>query len=167
MRRLTLGGVPLHPALVHFPVAFWSCVLPMDAAYALGLGPQYWRWGCLLALAGLATALPAIVAGTLDGLASRSAEAAQGDLWRHAMLMALTWTLFGLGSLVASPDDPGGMWVAAASMHLAGFLALLAGAHAGGRLAHLHRLPGSAVDPRARYAAGQPSSPSLSKPRLE
>ena len=37
MRRVTLSGVPVHPALVHFPVAFWIC-MPGGKASNLSLG---------------------------------------------------------------------------------------------------------------------------------
>ena len=35
MRRVTLSGVPVHPVLVHFPVAFWIFV-PLLRPDALG-----------------------------------------------------------------------------------------------------------------------------------
>ena len=118
MRRLTLGGVPLHPALVHFPVAFWLLVPLMDIGYRLGLGEQYWRLGWNLALAGLVFALPAVVAGTMDALASRKVEAAQADVWRHASMMLLAWTLYALAVLLSSPGDPTQAFVPVCLMHL-------------------------------------------------
>ena len=141
MRRLTLGGVPVHPALVHFPVTFWLLVPLMDLGYWLGGGLQYWRLGWFLALAGIVSALPAAVAGALDALACRAVAAAEDTLWRHAGLMLLALTLFGLASLFCSPDDPGQAHLMGCAMHVGGALTLIVGAHAGGRLAHVHHLP--------------------------
>jgi len=141
MRRLTLGGVPLHPALVHFPVTFWLLVPLLDIGYRLGLGEQYWRLGWNLALAGLVFALPAVVAGTMDALASRKVEAAQADVWRHASMMLLAWTLYALAVLLSSPGDPTQAFVPVCLMHFGGAILLAIGAHAGGRLAHVHHLP--------------------------
>jgi len=153
MRRLTLGGVPLHPALVHFPVTFWVLVPLLDLSYRLGWGTQFWRLGWILALAGVVSALPAVVAGTLDALACRSIEAVQNIIWTHATLMMVTWTLFAMASLFCSPDDPEQANLAGYLLHLAGAISLIAGAHAGGRLAHVHHLP----DPGAEAQAAHPA----------
>ena len=37
MRRVTLSGVPVHPALVHFRVAFWILMPLLDLGNRLGL----------------------------------------------------------------------------------------------------------------------------------
>ncbi|HXY22891.1 MAG TPA: DUF2231 domain-containing protein [Burkholderiaceae bacterium] len=141
MRRLTLGGVPLHPALVHFPVTFWMLAPLLDLGYVLGWGAQLWRLSWILALAGVVSALPAIAAGALDALACRSVDAVQGLVWTHAGLVLSSWTLFALASLFCPPDNPGRTFLAGSLLHLAGAASLIAGAHAGGRLAHVHHLP--------------------------
>jgi len=38
MRRVTLSGVPVHPALVHFPVAFWILVPLLDLRTGFSAG---------------------------------------------------------------------------------------------------------------------------------
>lgn len=59
-------GHPVHPMLVPFPVAF-LCSLPVSDIVYLKTGDAFWRgaswWLCL---AGLATALLAAVAGSVD-----------------------------------------------------------------------------------------------------
>ena len=143
MRRLTLGGVPLHPALVHFPVVFWVLAPLMDLAYWLGWGGSYWRLGWLLSVAGQISAVPAMVAGALDAWACRGFTAAEGTVWLHAGLMGLAWTLFGSAVLFSSPDDASRAALFGTLMHVLGTLTLIVGAHAGGRLAHVHHLPGA------------------------
>jgi uncharacterized membrane protein len=152
MRRLTLGGVPLHPALVHFPVTFWVLVPVLDLGYRLDWGAQLWRLGWILALAGVVSALPAVAAGTLDALACRGVDAVQNLVWTHATLMLLSWTLFALASLFCSPGDPNQANVAGSLLHFAGAASLIAGAHMGGRLAHVHHLP----DPGAQAQSAHP-----------
>jgi len=140
--RLTLGGVPLHPALVHFPVAFWFMAPVMDLAHWLRLVPGAWNYGWWFALGGVIAALPAIAAGALDALASRHVKSAEDSLWRHAGIMATCWTVFGLAVLLSPRAAPAPMVAAVVTAaHTLGALLLAVGAHAGGRLAYIHRLP--------------------------
>jgi len=60
MRRVTLSGVPVHPALVHFPVVFWILVPLLDLGNGLDREDPYWRLGWFFAFAGVISALPAI-----------------------------------------------------------------------------------------------------------
>jgi uncharacterized membrane protein len=143
MRRVTLSGVPVHPALVHFPVVFWILVPLLDLGNGLDREGPYWRLGWFFAFAGVISALPAIVAGALDAWACRNVAAAENTLWRHAGLMLSAWTLFALACLLCSPNDPDQAHFIGGLMHGAGALTLIVGAHAGGRLAHVHHLPGA------------------------
>ena len=143
MQRLTLGGVPMHPALVHFPVTLWILVPALDAGHWLDRAGPYWRLGWYFAAAGVISALPAMVAGALDAWWCRNAVTAERTLWRHAGLMLVAWTSFALACLFCSPSDPQQGHFAGLVMHGIGSLALIVGAHAGGRLAHLHHLPGA------------------------
>ena len=146
MRRLTLGGVPLHPALVHVPVTLWLFVPALDAAYLLARSPDCWRLGWWASVIGALVALPAMLAGALDAVASRGVAEAETTVWRHAGLMSVSWTLFAVASLLSRPD---GSWRAplalVVALHVLGLLALLVGAHAGGRLAYVHRLPATST----------------------
>jgi uncharacterized membrane protein len=151
MRRLTLGGVPLHPALVHVPITLWLSVPVLDGAYLLAQSADCWRLGWWVALIGVLAALPAMLAGALDAVASRAVLEAEATVWRHAGLMAASWTCFVIASLLSRPDGPSRVPVLAAiALHVLGLVALLAGAHAGGRLAYVHRLPRDSVAPPAR-----------------
>jgi len=148
MRRLTLGGVPLHPALVHFPVTLWVLAPLLDLSYLLGWGAQFWRLGWILAFAGAVSALPAVAAGALDALACREVETVQALIWTHASLVLSSWTFFALACLFCSPNAPEQARLAGCLLHLAGAVSLVFGAHAGGRLAHVHHLPGAGTTAR-------------------
>lgn len=141
MRRLTLGGVPLHPALVHVPITLWLAAPVMDAAGLLAHEPGYWRLGWWCSVAGVLAALPAMLAGTLDALAARRLVEAEATVWRHAGLMSVSWTLYAMASLLSAPGNPPRAPVIVVALHALGALALIVGAHAGGRLAYVYRLP--------------------------
>ena len=53
---------PLHPALVHFPVAGWSLATAADVA-SLWLGEPAWRFAAISMSAGCVVALAAMAAG--------------------------------------------------------------------------------------------------------
>jgi len=139
MRRITLGGVPIHPALVHFPLVFWALVPITDLADLLDADGQYGRIGWYCAIGGVATAVPAILLGVVDAMAYRHSAVAAATLWRHAYCMVSAWTLFALATVIYEP----GMQIICILIHFAAIVLVLAGAHAGGRLAHVYRLDDS------------------------
>ncbi len=145
--RLHLGEVPLHPALVHFPIAFWTAAPVAEFAGWLGAGEECWRLGRWLALAGLALALPAMAAGLLDAIASRQRRDAEPHVWRHAGLMVFATTCFLLALLFGSGEAlTRSAQLAPLSLHVLGVASLLAGAHVGGRLAYGFRLPAAMTE---------------------
>src|SRR5579859_4778285 len=69
MRGLRLGGHPLHPALVHFPVACWTATPVLYAVYLLGRDLAFWRYAWWCNGIGIAMALVAMTAGFMDLMA--------------------------------------------------------------------------------------------------
>jgi nitrite reductase/ring-hydroxylating ferredoxin subunit/uncharacterized membrane protein len=59
-------GHPIHPALVHFPLAFLIGAFCFDLLGRLQTNPTLWSVGAYLAAAGIATALLAALPGFLD-----------------------------------------------------------------------------------------------------
>jgi uncharacterized membrane protein len=144
MRRLTLAGVPLHPALVHVPITLWLFVPALDGVYLYTQRSGYWLIGWWCAVVGVLVALPAMLAGALDAFVSRGLVEAEVTVWRHAGLMSVSWTFFAVASLLSRPDGPPRAPVLVlVALHLLGFIAVLVGAHAGGQLAYVYRLPAS------------------------
>ena len=84
-------GHPLHPMLVHFPIAFWSLATLCDGLALLG-NEQAGAYVWLLLVIGLVMAVPAMLAGFIDLVVL--APAAERDGQRHMMLMGLAWTAY-------------------------------------------------------------------------
>lgn len=57
---------PIHPALVHFPIAFLYAAFVLDALGVILMRPAWWPVGWYLILAGIATGLAAAVPGLVD-----------------------------------------------------------------------------------------------------
>lgn len=87
-------GVPLHPLLVHFPIAFWLVLPPLDLA-ALFIAPA--PWGALAqgaALLGVVIGAAAIVVGFLEYLDPSLAGIDVRLAARHGVRTTLAWCLF-------------------------------------------------------------------------
>ena len=134
---MRLFGHPLHPMLVHFPVAFWTLGALCDGLALLGY-EQTWGYAWMLLALGLAMAVPAMAAGFLD-LAALSPEA-ERDGQRHMIFMGLAWTLYLLalmtrfeGSTLMS--SPQALSVACSMLGLA---LMAVGGWYGGQLVYRH-----------------------------
>ncbi|KAB7627539.1 DUF2231 domain-containing protein [Alkalilimnicola sp. S0819] len=130
---------PLHPALVHFPIACWSLAVVADFA-GLYFGDAAWRWSQGLLIVACIMAIPAMLAGLLE--LSRIPEGpALRDTWWHMGAMLLAFTLFttrlllGLSQGPAFAPDALALWLDAA-----GFVSLAIGGWLGGRLVYGHGL---------------------------
>jgi uncharacterized membrane protein len=133
---------PLHPAVVHFPVACWSLATFADLA-SLWLGrPAWWLAGVLLAI-GTLTALAAMATGLIEFVRIEAGSPALRDANRHMLLVMAAWLLYA-GSLFlrlrgATLIAPG--WPALGT-GIAGFLCLCAAGWMGGKLVYQHGIGG-------------------------
>jgi uncharacterized membrane protein len=100
---------PLHPALVHFPIACWTAVPVMDALHLVLRDPLWWRCSYWLLAIGIVSGLAAMALGLFD-LLLRSPQ--------HPPAPAMAWAGLGLS--------------------IAGFVVMLAGAYAGAELVYRH-----------------------------
>lgn len=101
-------GLPLHPMLVHFPLAFWLAV-PVFDLLALWLGVHPW-WTVALGLTavGVAIGVAALMTGLLDYV--ELSETGSNDVRlaaRHGVRTAVVWCamsvkLIAVGSMDAS-----------------------------------------------------------------
>jgi uncharacterized membrane protein len=139
---MRLFGHPLHPMLVHFPIALWAVGSTCDLL-TLAHVPEAARLAWLSIGAATVAALPTMAAGMIDYAALD--DPALPAAHRHMALMGTAWLLYAAGFVFASrglapAPEPGGWSIAAA---LAGLAVLIAGAWQGGQL--VYRL-GAGVD---------------------
>lgn len=138
MRGLRLGGHPLHPALVHFPVACWTAAPALDLVYLPTQAPVFWQagFGCLAV--GVIMGLAAMCAGLMDLMAIPAEHPAQAVAQRHMLLMGSAWCIYVL-ALVLHPlhgtPTASQLWTDL-GLGVLGFLTLAVGAYAGARLVY-------------------------------
>ncbi len=128
---------PVHPMIVHFPVAFLVAGSVCDAFAILGVTCVTGLAGVFLGV-GIIAGAPAILTGIMDYL--RIPDAALADANRHALLMSSAWTVY-LIALLWRQDATAltttlSPWSATAS--LTGLALLLTGAWYGGQLVYEH-----------------------------
>ena len=134
---------PLHPALVHFPVACWSLATIADLASPWLGQPAWWLAGVLLAI-GTVAALAAMGAGLLEFARIAEDSPALADARRHMLLAMTAWVLYAAslllrlqGTTLVAPAWP------ALATSVAGFLCLAATGWLGGKLVYQHRIGGT------------------------
>lgn len=131
---------PLHPALVHFPIAWWSLATAADLA-GLVWGEPVWRLAGVLLLAGIGFSIPAMLAGFFELARIAEGNPAIKDVNRH-MIMVMCALAFYTASLFLRLQgthlvEPG---MLAIGMSVLGFLFLAVAGWLGGKLVYGHRL---------------------------
>ena len=132
---MRLLGHPVHPMLVHLPIALWSLATLCDALTLAGPGSA-WPIGWLCLAGGSAAAIPAMIAGLIDFGAVK--EEALPTASRHMTLMGSAWLTY-MTALVLRSDGlaaEGAPDRMAMAVGLAGFALLAAGAWHGGQLVY-------------------------------
>lgn len=109
-RSARLGGHPVHPLLVHFPLALWSMTLAWDILGLLQGQMPWWQIGYWSLAAGLVMALPAMATGLIDFAAIGDNPVAERAALRHMTLMGIA-TCIALANLLlrhnnTMPHDP-------------------------------------------------------------
>lgn len=130
-------GHPLHPMLVHFPIAFWTAGSFCDVLTLVGVVAA--RSVAWLAIgAGTAVAVVTMMAGLIDYAALEERNVPRA--LRHMAWMAAAWLLYVIAFLWRSNGFAAGagpiLWPALTGF--AGFAALLGGAWQGGDLVYRH-----------------------------
>lgn len=93
--RLRIAGHPLHPALVHFPLALWFTAVFWDAVGWLRPDPLWWQMAYWCLALGLAASLPALIAGLADYLDLPPEHAGVDAATAHMMAMLSATAAFG------------------------------------------------------------------------
>jgi len=92
--KLRFFGLPLHPLLVHFPIAFWIAVPVLDTAtLTAGLEP-WWTLALAATVLGLVTGVVAIAAGLLEYIQPSLAGIDTRLSARHGVRTTLSWLVF-------------------------------------------------------------------------
>ena len=136
--RARIAGHPIHPALVHFPVALWSVTWAWNALGAYTGAELWWQIGFWCLVAGTVMAVPAALAGLLDFAALDKAHPAEGAAMRHMLLMGSAFAVYVTELVVrAGPLMPqGGRLYAVLCLSTVGLVLLAAGGWYGGRLVY-------------------------------
>ncbi|PKO84953.1 MAG: hypothetical protein CVU17_01930 [Betaproteobacteria bacterium HGW-Betaproteobacteria-11] len=87
-RSVRLGGHPIHPLLVHFPVALWSMTPLWDTLGLVQAQELWWQFGYWSLAVGLALSLPAMAVGFIDFANIGDNPAAGRAAMRHMMAMS-------------------------------------------------------------------------------
>jgi uncharacterized membrane protein len=132
---------PLHPLLVHAPIACWT-LTPFFDAIALALHVAFfWQAAALMAAIGVVAGALAATAGAVD-LPRAQAKVPRLAI-AHASLMSGAWLLATIGLLGRIGADyqailPPPGWAIAASG--AAFLIMIGGAWCGGEMVYGHAI---------------------------
>src|SRR5689334_1816089 len=137
---MRLWGHPIHPMLVHFPVAFWTEAAAAYVAGAAGMGEAASMIAKFSNAAGLIMAIFTMAAGLLElrTIDSRS-EAMRVATW-HMMVMATVWVCFLLSLVLpistGTAMEPSTAHLVGAFSAGTGFLLMCVGGWLGGRLVY-------------------------------
>ncbi len=136
LSRAAIAGHPVHPMLIHFPVAALIALVGADAAY-LYTGDPFWaRAGVWLAGVGALGGWVASVAGLVD-LLTVSRIRRLITAWGHALVAVMMLSLATFNWQLRVGDDPGLYvmpWGLGMTLATAGFISLAS--YLGGRLVY-------------------------------
>ena len=133
-----IAGHPLHPMMIHFPVAALLGLVASDLAFLWTLDAFWWRAGLWLSGVGAFGGWIASSAGLIDLLTVAQIRR-KITAWCHALLAVMMLSLASLNWLLrfaAAPQDPHILWGLFLSLLTAGLIALAA--FLGGRLVYEH-----------------------------
>lgn len=133
-----IGGHPLHPMMIHFPVAALLGLVAADLAFFWTLDPFWWRAGLWLSGVGAFGGWIASLAGLVDLLTVAQIRR-KITAWCHALLAVMMLSLASLNWVLrvgSAADDPNLLWGLSLSLLTAGLISLAA--FLGGRLVYEH-----------------------------
>lgn len=142
---LRVFGVPLHPLLVHFPVAFWLTVPVLDVAALVFSVQPWWSWAAAATTIGVVIGVPAIIAGLWEYAHLSGSGAATRLAARHGVRTSMAWLIFAAKLIVAALAAPSPTIIGIClALDLFACALLVQGAFFGTRLIYQHM--GGGVD---------------------
>lgn len=149
--RLAILGTPVHAPLTDYPVTFLTVAPVCDLAALAGHKPAG-RVGALAVAAGIATALPAALTGTLDWLRVPEREPGKGKGIVHAALNSAA-LVSAAGSLWARRSDPSRPHRVALGLSALAAGLVTASAHLGGELTYRYGIRAEQAQPLVQVQA--------------
>lgn len=134
--RAAIAGHPVHPMLIHFPVAALIALVGADAAYLITGDPFWARAGLWLAGVGSLGGWIASLAGLVDLLFVAQVRRLI-TAWGHALMAVMMLSLATFNWQLRVGDDPARYlmpWGLGMTLATAGFISLAA--YLGGRLVY-------------------------------
>lgn len=132
-----IGGHPIHPMLVPFPIAFFTLALVMDIAYWQSSNLTWKHFAEWLLFAGLVVGALAAVVGAVDFIARREIRA-QKPAWPHAVGNVVAMLLAFVNSFVHARDGWTGVVPWGLTLSVMTILLLLVTGWLGGALVYRH-----------------------------
>ncbi|AJD49387.1 hypothetical protein S7S_14875 [Isoalcanivorax pacificus W11-5] len=137
--RMAIGGHPLHPMLIHFPVAALLALVGTDTGYLLTEDPFWSRAGVWLAGVGAAGGWFSGIVGLIDLVSVRPIRRLV-TAWCHALVAVMLLSLASFNWLLRISTDDHGAVIMPAGLVLTLLSAALTAAAGllGGRLVYEH-----------------------------
>lgn len=137
---MRLAGHPIHPAIVHFPIAAWTVSLVCDIVFVFMPNPLSWQLGFWSVTIGVASGLFAMIAGLIELLAIPEDHPAWHTANLHMLFAASAWGIFVINLMlrdIYQPAEPPQLSLIV-SLSAAGYLSLLLAGHSGAKLVYLY-----------------------------
>jgi len=148
----SIGGHPIHPMLIPFPIALWVFSLVADLIYLWG-GDLAWQWIAFYTLAGgIIGALAAALFGIIDYLSIEEKRVSKIAAW-HARINVLALLLFAASFYLRTRGGAalvGGHLTIPLILSIAGVIGIAISGWLGGELVYKY---GVAVEPQRDGAA--------------
>lgn len=134
--KIRLAGHPIHPMVVHFPVALWTVSVAADAGGWIWRDPVFWTLSFYGQALGDLAGAAAILTGWLEFTTIPRAMPEQDVAAAHMLAMCGAWLAFLVSlALRQSPARaPSTIWPTAIAA--AGWLAMAIGGWMGGKLVY-------------------------------
>ena len=133
---MRIAGHPLHPMVVHFPIAAWAGTVGMDFAYRIWELPilAIAGFGCLAA--GLALGAITILAGFVDYAAMAAEHPAQKTAVGHMWIMSSDWMVFAISLALRGFGPQTALSAGIIGTDVVGLILMILGAWLGGTLVY-------------------------------
>lgn len=128
---------PVHPAIVHFPIACWTISTLGDIA-SIWLGEPAWRISGVLLIIGTVTAVAAMATGLLELRKIDSSERVSRTADIHMQFVLAAWTFYALSLLMRWTENLGPPGAVETALSCLGLITLFVAGWYGGKLVYEH-----------------------------